>query len=138
MSNQKVKVILISACCLCFVFIKMSLKFKLLSVAICLFFNDIVSISLKDINVPHQHIKYLFNSFEELVTSCVEDSQCPHNDLIGIKACWGYEDFCNVSASYDVRSTCPGDHRGWVKTKQAQFETFYTQADFGKIFIYSL
>lgn len=26
---------------------------------------------------------------------------------------------------------CPGDHKGWVKNKETQIDTFYSQADFG-------
>lgn len=108
---------------------------KLFLFTVILFFNDIVSITRKELNVPPQHIKYVFNNFEDLSKSCLEDNQCQHKDLVDVKACWGYEDNCSINESYHVRPTCPGDHRGWVKTKKAQFETFYTQADFGKLFI---
>ncbi|XP_031763839.2 EGF domain-specific O-linked N-acetylglucosamine transferase [Galleria mellonella] len=102
----------------------------------CIFFfifstNCITSIDLKDINLPPEHIPYYFNTFPEVAKSCLNDPECPYKGLTNIKACWGYERLCNESSSYHVRPRCPGDHRGWVKSKEAQFATFYTQADFG-------
>lgn len=29
--------------------------------------------------------------------------------------------------------SCPGDHKGWVKTKLDQLKTFYTQGGFGYV-----
>lgn len=29
--------------------------------------------------------------------------------------------------------SCAGDHKGWVKTKLDQLNTFYTQGDFGYV-----
>lgn len=100
--------------------------------------NNILSIDLSEINVPTHHLKYVFNSFEDVAKSCLEDDQCPYKDLVGAKACWGYEQNCNGDDSYPVRPTCPGDHRGWVKTKEAQHDTFYTQADFGEVYLATL
>jgi hypothetical protein len=53
-------------------------------------------------------------------------------DLLNHKACWGYEEGCKFQDSYSIPS-CPGDHKGWVKTKADQLKTFYTQGDFGYI-----
>lgn len=47
-------------------------------------------------------------------------------------ACWGYETNCEQNNSYAVPS-CPGDHKGWVRTKQDQINTFFTQGDFGYV-----
>ncbi|GLV39150.1 EGF-domain O-GlcNAc transferase [Carabus blaptoides fortunei] len=44
--------------------------------------------------------------------------------------CWGYEQQCTGKKQYSMPS-CPGDHKGWVKSKYDQQSTFYTQADFG-------
>ncbi len=52
--------------------------------------------------------------------------------------CWGYEDKCVVgtegSKMYKYsHPSCKGDHKGWVKSKKEQVETFFNQADFGYI-----
>ena len=47
-------------------------------------------------------------------------------------ACWGYEKNCEKNNSYSVPS-CPGDHKGWVRTKEDQINTFFTQGDFGYV-----
>lgn len=47
-------------------------------------------------------------------------------------SCWGYEDNCKPENSFSIPN-CPGDHKGWVATKKAQVDTFYTQGDFGYI-----
>lgn len=46
--------------------------------------------------------------------------------------CWGYEPHCNQHTAYSY-PLCPGEHKGWVKSKAAQFDTFYRQADFGYV-----
>lgn len=46
--------------------------------------------------------------------------------------CWGFEDDCDASRRYSS-PVCDGDHKGWVKTKREQVDTFYKQADFGYI-----
>lgn len=94
--------------------------------------NSIYSIDLGNLNVPPEHVPYVFNAFPSVADSCLLNSQCPYRELTGVKACWGYEHKCDKNVSYHVRPTCPGDHRGWVKTKEAQYQTFYTQADFGE------
>lgn len=53
-------------------------------------------------------------------------------DQLNHKACWGYEQGCKFQDSYSIPS-CPGDHKGWVKTKQDQLKTFHTQGDFGYV-----
>lgn len=53
-------------------------------------------------------------------------------DKLNQKVCWGYEQGCKFQDSYSIPS-CPGDHKGWVKTKQDQLNTFYTQGDFGYV-----
>lgn len=95
-------------------------------------FNSISSIGIDDLNVPPEHVAYVFNAFPSVANACLSDSQCIYKDIVGIKRCWGYERECFKNISYPVQAVCPGDHRGWVKTKEAQYDTFYTQADFGK------
>ncbi|KAJ8726317.1 hypothetical protein PYW07_001015 [Mythimna separata] len=96
-------------------------------------FNSINSIGLNDLNVPPEHVTYVFNAFPSVADACLSDPHCMYKDLAGIKGCWGYEYECVKNISYPVQPVCPGDHRGWVKTKQAQYDTFYTQADFGYV-----
>lgn len=98
-----------------------------------LFVSKTYSIDLSDLNVPPEHVPYVFNAYRNLAKSCIENPKCPHKALADVKVCWGYELNCNKSKSYHVRPRCPGDHRGWVKTKEAQYDTFFTQADFGKL-----
>lgn len=95
-------------------------------------YNSIYSIDISNLNIPPEHIPYVFNAFPSVANSCLLDSECPFKEQLKIKACWGYENDCREDFSYRVRPSCPGDHRGWVKTKAAQYDTFYTQADFGK------
>ncbi|VVC97388.1 unnamed protein product [Leptidea sinapis] len=76
---------------------------------------------------------YFFNAFPSLAHSCSLDVNCPYKSSLHRKACWGYEVNCERNNSYSVQPHCPGNHRGWVKTKVAQYDTFYTQADFGYI-----
>lgn len=96
-------------------------------------FNTIWSIDIANINVPSEHVTYVFNAFPSIADSCLKDPECPYKEQLKVKACWGYERDCKETVSYRVRPICPGDHRGWVKTKAAQYDTFYTQADFGYV-----
>ncbi|XP_045767771.1 EGF domain-specific O-linked N-acetylglucosamine transferase [Maniola jurtina] len=107
----------------------------LLFVLICFltYLSNVILFNLNELNIPPEHIPYILNSFPILAESCVANSECPHKSVVGKNVCWGYETNCNKSNSYHVRPRCPGDHRGWVKTKEAQYDTFYTQADFGYI-----
>lgn len=99
----------------------------------CFVATTVLSIDLKDVDLPPEHIPYFFNAFPKLAKDCEQNPECPYKAVVGKKVCWGYERGCNVSNSYHVRPQCPGDHRGWVQTKDAQYDTFYTQADFGKL-----
>lgn len=85
-----------------------------------------------EINLPEEHIPYYFNSYPEVAEKCKLDSTCPYKDQLNQKGCWGYEQGCKLQDSYSTPS-CPGDHKGWVKTKQDQLKTFYTQGDFGYV-----
>lgn len=89
------------------------------------------SFDISNINLPPEHFPYFFNRFPSFAKSCSEDTRCRFKGFIGKEACWGYESNCNISRAYHVRPHCPGDHRGWVQTKEAQYDTFHTQADFG-------
>ncbi|XP_060801982.1 EGF domain-specific O-linked N-acetylglucosamine transferase [Amyelois transitella] len=105
---------------LCFVLVFMSLSYS-------------NSSYYKITNLPPEHVSYYFNTFPSEAQSCIEDPECSFKASANLKTCWGYERRCNKSQSYHVRPRCPGDHRGWVKTKESQYSTFYTQADFGYV-----
>ncbi|XP_068620979.1 EGF domain-specific O-linked N-acetylglucosamine transferase isoform X2 [Battus philenor] len=111
--------------------IKMHLVFYVL--IIFNFLSLVHLIKIKDINVPPEHMEYVFSLFPSLAENCRADTNCPFKRVVENKVCWGYEPECNKNISYHIRPRCPGDHRGWVKTKEAQYDTFYTQADFGYV-----
>ncbi|XP_034178516.2 EGF-domain O-GlcNAc transferase isoform X2 [Osmia lignaria lignaria] len=85
-----------------------------------------------DIDLPADHVKYYLNAFPTVAEECRNDTACPYKDSLDTKACWGYEPNCKTENSFSFPQ-CPGDHRGWVTTKQAQLETFYAQGDFGYV-----
>ncbi|XP_076388941.1 EGF-domain O-GlcNAc transferase isoform X2 [Megachile rotundata] len=85
-----------------------------------------------DIDLPPDHVKYYLNAFPTVAEQCRNDTACPFKDSLDTKACWGYESNCKSENAFSVPQ-CPGDHRGWVTTKQAQLETFYAQGDFGYV-----
>lgn len=82
------------------------------------------------INLPREHLQYYFANFPKLAEECEIDPDCPYKTELHKDKCWGYESGCKWDKQYSVPS-CPGDHRGWVKSKLEQQNTFYTQADFG-------
>lgn len=94
-------------------------------------FSIVASHSISEINLPPEHLTYYFNEFPEEAEKCLKDDNCLYKHHAQREGCWGYEYNCNSSKAYHVRPRCPGDHRGWVLTKEAQYDTFFTQADFG-------
>lgn len=84
------------------------------------------------INLPENHLPYYFKNFPKIAKICEFDPQCPYRKYIKTDKCWGYEYDCKWEKQYSIPA-CPGDHRGWVKSKFDQQNTFYTQADFGYI-----
>ncbi|KAK9888726.1 hypothetical protein WA026_000952 [Henosepilachna vigintioctopunctata] len=91
---------------------------------------------LTSINLPEDHLPYYFNQYplmsQKWVQKCKKDSDCEHKKILETQKCWGYEPNCSSSNQYSIPN-CPGDHRGWVKSKLDQQNTFYYQADFGYI-----
>ncbi|XP_011298968.1 EGF domain-specific O-linked N-acetylglucosamine transferase isoform X2 [Fopius arisanus] len=85
-----------------------------------------------EIDLPPEHIKYYFNSFPARARQCREDHRCPYKNELIKERCWGYEDNCKPENAFSIPH-CPGDHKGWVATKEAQVETFYAQGDFGYV-----
>ncbi|XP_063234785.1 EGF domain-specific O-linked N-acetylglucosamine transferase isoform X2 [Bacillus rossius redtenbacheri] len=84
------------------------------------------------IDLPDEHMPFYFRNFPEVGKKCQADETCSYKDAVDSDVCWGYERDCDRKKAYSVPS-CPGDHRGWVKTKEDQLNTFYTQGDFGYI-----
>ncbi|KAJ8973594.1 hypothetical protein NQ317_010031 [Molorchus minor] len=84
------------------------------------------------INLPEDHLPYYFSNFPNIAETCMNDIDCPYKEHVNNHKCWGYEYGCKWKKQYSIPA-CPGDHKGWVKTKFAQQMTFYTQADFGFI-----
>lgn len=82
------------------------------------------------INLPLEHIPYYFTSFPNIATKCKTDPECPYKPYTDVKKYWGYEYNHEWGLQYSVPH-CPGDHKGWVRTKFDQQNTFYTQGDFG-------
>lgn len=107
------------------IFVQLLLVFSLILV-------EVLLINLNDINLPKNHLRYYFNLFKDVGHQCLEDDNCPFKEEVGKSGCWGYEPTCKESDAY-LMPVCPGDHKGWVKTKKSQIDTFYAQADFGYI-----
>ncbi|EDW03910.1 EGF domain-specific O-linked N-acetylglucosamine transferase [Drosophila grimshawi] len=80
-------------------------------------------------NLPSNHLIRYLNTFPKL------KGQLPANATTRTesnRACWGHERNCSEEARFQTPH-CPGDHTGWVQSKEAQVQTFYYQADFGYI-----
>lgn len=85
------------------------------------------------INLPKEHIPYYFYNFPDEAGKCLSNELCPYKEEAkNEKKCWGYEYKCEWDNQY-LQPQCPGDHKGWVSSKDAQKTTFYTQADFGYV-----
>lgn len=106
--------------------ISISLLISLFIVAQCLCFN------YSSINLPDLHLPFYFSQFPNVANDCKNDPNCPYKQYLNSSRCWGYEHSCEWDTQYSIPA-CPGDHKGWVKTKFDQQNTFYTQADFGYI-----
>ncbi|XP_062141503.1 EGF domain-specific O-linked N-acetylglucosamine transferase [Drosophila sulfurigaster albostrigata] len=79
-------------------------------------------------NLPTDHLIRYLNTFPKL------KGQLPSNATTRLesRACWGHEHNCSPESRFQTPN-CPGDHTGWVQSKEAQVQTFYYQADFGYI-----
>ncbi|XP_076048525.1 EGF-domain O-GlcNAc transferase isoform X2 [Oratosquilla oratoria] len=73
-----------------------------------------------------------FSNNPKVAEKCRISPSCPYKEHLDKSVCWGYEKGCKEIDSYS-RPSCPEDHRGWVRTKEEQVETFYNQGDFGYI-----
>ncbi|XP_065352579.1 EGF domain-specific O-linked N-acetylglucosamine transferase [Cloeon dipterum] len=86
--------------------------------------------NFSDIDLPDEHLPYYFKTFPKVAEECREDPECPFKVHLDKQVCWGYEPDCQRDEAFQT-PLCPGSHKGWVKDKEAQINTFYTQADFG-------
>lgn len=94
------------------------------------------------LDLPEEHAKLLLNAFPKIAEACREDATCPLHHLVndpenmaqGPKR-WGYElDSMTVPREqWYSRAKCPGNHIGYVKDKDTQLSTFFTQTDFGYV-----
>ncbi|XP_066948238.1 EGF domain-specific O-linked N-acetylglucosamine transferase [Macrobrachium rosenbergii] len=109
---------------------KMTSILKYLTFAVILLHTNCLRWS--ELNLPEEHMAMFFNENPELAERCENDKNCPFKIHLYRPACWGYETNCSLQNRYSHPS-CPGDHKGWVRTKEEQLETFYEQGDFGYV-----
>ncbi|XP_066153392.1 EGF domain-specific O-linked N-acetylglucosamine transferase isoform X2 [Euwallacea fornicatus] len=87
--------------------------------------------NFSNINLPPEHLPYYFTAFPEVADQCRKDPECSFKNYTNIVKYWGYEFGHNWGEPQYSIPDCPGDHKGWVKTKLDQLKTFYIQGDFG-------
>lgn len=112
--------------------------------AVVLFFIFHVDTSFNDyIDLPPNHLQFYFKSFPSAIQYyCANNKECiqtltqsqedSNRNGENDKSCWGFESDCKRTNSF-AQPHCPGDHTGWVTSKQIQIDTFFVQADFGYI-----
>ncbi|KAF4526720.1 hypothetical protein B566_EDAN015752 [Ephemera danica] len=102
-------------------------------VAVCCVLACSVSCyNVTDVNLPEEHLSYYFNAFPSVAEKCRNDSSCPYKAYLNKTACWGFEPGCRPENAFQ-QPKCTSHHKGWVKSKEEQLSTFYSQADFGYI-----
>lgn len=89
---------------------------------------------LIDIDLPENHLGQYFNNLPEFAKKINESSNGPYKEFLNSEkfdreTCWGYEQNCKKPVEIHK---CTGNHTGYVKSKSAQLDVFYAQADFGK------
>lgn len=102
-----------------------------------LWINYVNSDNFSFINLPDPHLPYYFKHFPQIAAECLESDECPYKTFllsnnVHSDVCWGYEYDCSIKNAFSHPS-CPGDHTGYVQSKQIQIDTFYSQTDFGYI-----
>ncbi|XP_060518881.1 EGF domain-specific O-linked N-acetylglucosamine transferase [Cylas formicarius] len=104
----------------------------LLCLLLSVYQNFVISDNFSYINLPEEHLPYYFTSFPDIAKKCRLDPTCPYTQYLDKTRFWGYHLSHKWGSQYS-KPDCPGDHKGWVKTKFEQKNTFYTQGDFGYI-----
>lgn len=89
---------------------------------------------LIDIDLPENHLSQYFNNLPDFVKQINLTSNGPYKEFLSSEnydraVCWGYEIDCKKPQH---THKCPGNHTGYVESKDAQLDVFYAQADFGK------
>lgn len=89
---------------------------------------------LIDIDLPENHLAQYFNNLPGFAKKINESSNGPYKEFLSSEkydkeTCWGFELNCKKPV---LIHKCPGNHTGYVKSKDAQMEVFYAQADFGE------
>jgi EGF domain-specific O-GlcNAc transferase len=92
---------------------------------------------LIDIDLPENHLSQYFNNLPRFKSRVIhEDTSAGEiyknflkSKKYDTELCWGYEYDCMKPHK---THKCPGNHHGFVNSKEAQLDVFYAQADFGK------
>lgn len=87
------------------------------------------------IDLPVNHLSQYFNNLPDFAKKVNETTNGAYKEFLSSEKydreiCWGYEMSCKKPLT---AHNCPGNHTGYVATKEAQLEVFYAQADFGKL-----
>jgi protein O-GlcNAc transferase len=87
-----------------------------------------------DINLPKNHLSQYFNNLPGLAKRFNETGTGFYKEFLSSdeydnETCWGYEYQCKKPL---LINKCPGNHSGYVSSKQVQFDVFHSQADFGE------
>jgi EGF domain-specific O-GlcNAc transferase len=88
-----------------------------------------------DIDIPENHLSQYFNNLPHFKNRVIESAGGIYKNFLDSekydsKVCWGYEYDCvKPSKTHE----CPGNHHGFVNSKEAQLDVFYAQADFGRV-----
>nr|CAG4641526.1 EOG090X02IK [Eurycercus lamellatus] len=111
-----------------------ALKTSPIIISLLLLISGVTCVSWvpEDIDLPDSHLTRYLNTFEDEANKCRSSDACIYKTVLNTSLCWGYEDDCPHHLGYSD-AKCPGDHKGWVNSKQQQRKTFFDQADFGYI-----
>lgn len=89
---------------------------------------------LIDIDLPENHLSQYFNNlphFKDKILNSAGDGvykKFLESKKYDSELCWGHEYDCKKPLHIHE---CPGDHHGYVNSKEAQLDVFFGQADFG-------
>nr|XP_018910304.1 PREDICTED: EGF domain-specific O-linked N-acetylglucosamine transferase isoform X1 [Bemisia tabaci] len=94
--------------------------------------EDLTGFDFTTLNLSPEHVPYYLHQFPKVAELCSTSDSCPFKDAVGKQLCWGYEDTCVKDQQFST-PVCKGSHKGWVKSKEEQIESFYNQGDFGYV-----
>lgn len=86
-----------------------------------------------DIDLPKNHLSQYFNNLPKFTKRFNETASEFYKDFLSgdeydRELCWGYEYQCKKPNHVH---RCPGNHSGYVDSKETQLDVFDSQADFG-------